>query len=284
MKISPWRHFVSRLFLPYLPLAVVLFILLFPFYWMVLTSFKSMAEIFDYTHSPLWIRAPLLDNYKFLFENNVAFGQWSVNSIIVAVLTTAFSLIVSIAAGYAIARLRFRGATLFGVLIFISYLVPKTLLFIPLAQLLRQIHMLGNLSALALVYPTFLIPFCAWLLTGYFRTVPIDPEECAMIDGCSRLGAAIRITLPMAVPGVLTAGIFAFTLSWNELLYALAFVSGEANKTLPVGLINSLAQRDFFNWGPLMAGATLGSIPVMLVYFFFMDLYVSGLTAGAVKG
>jgi multiple sugar transport system permease protein len=283
MRISPWRRFFSRLLFPYLPLAIVLFLLLFPFYWMVLSSFKALSEIFDYTRNPLWVRAPTLDNYAFLFQR-ADFGRWTVNSILIAVVTTAFSLAVSIAAGYAIARLRFRGVTLFGVLIFITYLVPKTLLFIPLAQILRQIGLLGDLPALALVYPTFLIPFCTWLLTGYFRTVPIDPEECAMIDGCSRLGAAFRITLPMAAPGVLTAGIFAFTLSWNELLYALVYVGGEANKTLPVGLINSLAQRDFFNWGPLMAGATLGSIPVAIIYFFFMDLYVSGLTTGAVKG
>ncbi|MCX6043619.1 MAG: carbohydrate ABC transporter permease [Chloroflexi bacterium] len=283
MKQTPWRRTLNRLLLPYLPLVFILFVLLFPFYWMALTSFKSMKEIFDYTHSPLWLQTPILDNYLFLFKT-ASFGRWSANSILTAVITTAFSLIVSIAAGYAIARLRFRGATLAGILIFITYLVPKTLLFIPLAQFLRQIHLLGDLSALMLVYPTFLIPFCAWLLTGYFRTVPIEPEECAMIDGCSRLGAAIRITLPMAAPGVLTAGIFAFTLSWNELLYALVFVSGEASKTLPVGLINSLAQRDFFNWGPLMAGATLGSIPVTLIYLLFMDLYVGGLTTGAVKG
>jgi multiple sugar transport system permease protein len=283
MKLSPTRRLLNRLLMPYLPLAVVLFMLLFPFYWMILTSFKSLAEIFDYTSSPLWVHAPNLENYKFLFERT-DFGRWSINSIVVAVVTTAFSLVLSIAAGYALARLRFWGATLLGVLIFITYLIPKTVLFIPLAQVLRSIGLLGDLPALLLVYPAFLIPFCTWLLTGYFRTVPIDPEECAMIDGCSRLGAAIRITLPMAVPGVLTAGIFAFTLSWNELLYALVYVGGEANKTLPVGLINSLAQRDFFNWGPLMAGATLGSIPVALVYFFFMDLYVGGLTAGAVKG
>ena len=283
MRQSRLRRFLNQLLMPYIPLAIVLVVLLFPFYWMVLSSFKSLGEIFDFTTAPLWILNPTLDNYRFLFER-IDFGRWTLNSIGVAVLTTAFSLVVSIAAGYAIARLRFRGATLCGVLIFITYLIPKTLLFIPLAQVMRDIGALGDLTALVLTYPTFLIPFCTWLLTGYFRTIPIDPEECAMIDGCSRLGAVLRITLPMAVPGVLTAGIFAFTLSWNELLYALAFVGGEANKTLPVGLINSLAQRDFFNWGPLMAGATLGSIPVALVYFFFMDLYVSGLTAGAVKG
>jgi multiple sugar transport system permease protein len=277
------RRFLGALMLPYLPLALVLLVLLFPFYWMIITSLKSLGEIFDYTHNPLWVRAPSLDNYGFLFERT-EIVQWSLNSIVVAGVTTAFSLVVSIAAGYALARLRFPGVATFGLLIFITYLVPRTVTFIPLAQVLVQIGLLGELAALIVVYPTFLIPFCSWLLTGYFRTIPIEPEECAMIDGCSRLGAAIRITLPMAVPGVLTAGIFAFTLSWNELLYALAYVGGEATKTLPVGLINSLAQRDFFNWGPLMAGATLGSIPVVIVYFYFMDLYVSGLTAGAVKG
>jgi multiple sugar transport system permease protein len=283
MRQSWLRSLLSQLLMPYIPLAIVLFVLLFPFYYMVISSFKTLAEIFDFVTAPLWIREPTLSNYRFLFER-IDFGRWTLNSVGVAALTTLFSLVVSIAAGYAIARLRFRGAAVFGVLIFITYLIPKTLLFIPLAQVLRDIGSLGQLSALVLSYPTFLIPFCTWLLTGFFRTVPIDPEECAMIDGCSRLGAVIRITLPMAVPGILTAGIFAFTLSWNELLYALVFVTGETNKTLPVGLINSLAQRDFFNWGPLMAGATLGSIPVALVYFFFMDLYVSGLTAGAVKG
>ena len=283
MKQSRLRRFLGMLLLPYLPLVLVLFVLLFPFYWMIMTSFKSLSEIFNYTQSPLWVSAPTLDNYRFLFEK-VEFGQWAVNSLVVSAVTTLFSLAVSIAAGYALARLRFRGVATMGLIIFITYLVPRTVMFIPLAQVLVQIGLLGELGALILVYPTFLIPFCTWLLTGFFRTIPVEPEECAMIDGCSRLGAAIRITLPMAVPGVLTAGIFAFTLSWNELLYALAYVGGEASKTLPVGLINNLAQRDFFNWGPLMAGATLGSIPVMLVYFYFMDHYVAGLTSGAVKG
>ena len=283
MKVSRTRRFLSLLIMPYLPLTILLLGMLFPFYWMVLTSFKSLAEVFDYKTLPLWVVNPTLSNYAYLFEK-VEFGRWYINSIVITVTTTVFSVAVSIFAGYAIARLNFRGATVAGVLVFITYLVPKTLLFVPLAQVLNNIGLLGNLSALALAYPTFLIPFCTWLLTGYFRTVPIDPEECAMVDGCSRLGAALRITLPMAIPGVLTAAIFSFTLSWNELLYAMVFVTGESNKTLPVGLINSLAQRDFFNWGPLMAGATLASIPVAILYFFFMDKFVGGLTAGAVKG
>jgi len=283
MRQSALRRFLNALFLPYLPLLIVLFVLLFPFYWMVLTSLKDLKELFDYTHNPLWVHAPSLDNYRFLFEK-VTFGSWAINSLWVSAVTTVISLVLSVAGGYTLARLRFRGVTTIGLLIFITYLVPRTVMFIPLAQVLAQIGLLGKIGALTVVYPTFLIPFCTWLLTGYFRTIPIEPEECAMIDGCSRIGAAIRITLPMAVPGILTAGIFAFTLSWNELLYALVYVSGEGNKTLPVGLISNLAQRDFFNWGPLMAGATLGSIPVMLVYFYFMDHYVTGLTSGAVKG
>src|SRR3954451_8697884 len=241
MRQSGLRRFLNALFLPYLPLLIVLFVLLFPFYWMVLTSLKDLKELFDYTHNPLWVHAPTLDNYRFLFEK-VTFGSWAINSLWVSAVTTVISLVLSVAGGYTLARLRFRGVTTIGLLIFITYLVPRTVMFIPLAQVLAQIGLLGKIGALTVVYPTFLIPFCTWLLTGYFRTIPIEPEECAMIDGCSRIGAAIRITLPMAVPGILTAGIFAFTLSWNELLYALVYVSGEGNKTLPVGLISNLAQ------------------------------------------
>jgi multiple sugar transport system permease protein len=283
MHVSRTKRILTLLVMPYLPLTILLLGMLFPFYWMVVTSLKSLGEVFDYKTAPLWVVNPTLSNYAYLFEK-IDFGRWFVNSLLIAVATTVFSVVVSILAGYAIARLKFRGATTLGVLVFITYLVPKTLLFLPLAQVMNSLGALGNLASLALAYPTFLIPFCTWLLTGFFRTIPIDPEECAMVDGCSRLGAAARITLPMAVPGVLTAAIFSFTLSWNELLYALVFVTGEANKTLPVGLINSLAQRDFFNWGPLMAGATLASIPVAVLYFFFMDKFVGGLTAGAVKG
>jgi multiple sugar transport system permease protein len=268
----------------YLPLAVVLFFILFPFYWMLITSLKGNAELFDFSGNLLVVRAPTLGNYKYLFTSS-SFPRWFLNSTVISLITTFFSVVVSIVAGYAIARLRFKGATLFGVLIFITYLVPKTLLFIPLAQVLKQINILGKPIGLFLTYPTFLIPFCTWLLTGYFRTIPIDLEECAMIDGCTRAGALRRITLPLAVPGILTAGIFAFTLSWNELLYALAFLSGgEMNQTLPLGVTSSLIMQDWYFWGPLMAASTLASIPVAILYFFFMDLYVSGLTAGALKG
>jgi multiple sugar transport system permease protein len=268
----------------YVPLAMVLIFILVPFYWMLITSLKGNAELFDFSGNLLLVRAPTLGNYKYLFTSS-SFPRWFLNSAVISLVTTFFSVVVSIVAGYAIARLRFKGATLFAVLIFITYLVPKTLLFIPLAQVLNQISILGKPIGLFLTYPTFLIPFCTWLLTGYFRTIPIDLEECAMIDGCTRAGALRRITLPLAVPGILTAGIFAFTLSWNELLYALAFLSGgEMNQTLPLGVTSSLIMQDWYFWGPLMAASTLASIPVAILYFFFMDLYVSGLTAGALKG
>lgn len=282
---------LQRRILFYLALAVVLILILFPFYWMLITSLKSTQELFDFSGNVLVVKNPTLDNYLFLFKARSrvvfatgGFAQWFGNSVYVTVITTVFSVVVSTLAGYAIAKLRFKGATLLGIIIFITYLVPKTLLFIPLAQLLNQIGMLGKTFSLVLAYPTFVIPFCTWLLTGYFRTIPRDLEECAMIDGCTRTGAMWHITLPLAVPGILTAGIFSFTLSWNDLLYALAFVSGEVNKTLPLGVTSSLVMNDYYFWGPLMAASVLASLPVAAVYFLFVDLYVGGLTAGAMKG
>lgn len=267
----------------YVPLAITMVIMLFPFYWMIITSLKSDAELFDFTENLLWVRNPSLGNYFELFESKY-FLRWFWNSVLTSTVVTLFSLMLSVMAGYALARLRFVGVTLLGIIIFVTYLVPKTFLFIPLAQVLNQMGVLGEPLTLFLTYPTFAIPFCTWLLTGYFRTIPVDLEECARIDGCSRLGAIWRIAMPLAVPGILTAGIFAFTLSWNELLYALVFVSGEANKTLPLGVTSVLVFGDTYFWGPLMAAATLASIPVAILYYAFFDLYVGGLTQGAVKG
>ena len=280
----PWTHwFVHRGLAVYLPVAVLMLIVLFPFYWSFVTSLKSNIEIFDYSGNPLFVKLPTLDNYRYLF-NSTLFYRWFLNSAVISLLTTTFSVIISVMAGYAIARLRFSGATTFGILIFITYLVPKTLLFIPLAQLLNQLNILGSPATLLLTYPTFLIPFCTWLLTGYFRTIPVDLEECALIDGCTRIGAMTRITLPLAVPGILTAAIFSFTLSWTDLLYVLAFVNGDINKTLTLGTTSNLIMQDYYFWGPLMAAAMMASIPVAILYFFFVDLYVGGLTAGALKG
>src|SRR6202035_1258399 len=185
-------------------------------------------------------------------------------------------------AAYAIERLRFSGARYVGLAIFLAYLVPPSILFIPLAAIVFKLGLFDSDWALILTYPTFLIPFCTWLLMGYFRTIPYELEECALIDGATRLQILWKITLPLAVPGLISAGIFAFTLSWNEFIYALAFIQSSANKTVPVAILTELVSGDVYQWGALMAGSLLGSLPVAIFYSLFVDYYVSSLT-GAVK-
>jgi multiple sugar transport system permease protein len=266
----------------YLPLAIFVFVLLFPFYWMTTTTFKPDAELYDYARfNPFWIVHPtLMHVYKVLFETS--YPQWLLNTTFVAVASTVLSLFSSVCAAYAIERLRFTGARYVGLAIFLAYLVPPSILFIPLAAIIFQLGLYDSDWALVLTYPTFLVPFCTWLLMGYFRTIPYELEECAMIDGASRLQVLRWITLPLAVPGLISAGIFAFTLSWNEFIYALTFISSSENKTVPVGAITELVEGDVYHWGSLMAAALMGSLPVVILYSFFVEYYVSSLT-GAVK-
>jgi len=265
-----------------LPLSTFVVVLLFPFYWMGITMFKSNEELYDYkTYSPFWVHSPTLKNInKLLFETQ--YPEWLWNTMLVAVCATFLSLFASVLAAYAIARLRFKGAQTVGLLIFLAYLVPPSILFIPLATLVYGMGLYDTSWALILTYPTFLIPFCTWLLMGYFRSIPFELEECALIDGATRVQILTKITLPLAVPGLISAGIFAFTLSWNEFIYALAFISSSEEKTVPVGVLTQLVEGDVFHWGSLMAGALLGSLPVALVYSLFVEHYVSSLT-GAVK-
>ncbi len=267
----------------YLLLGIVIFILLFPFYWGLISSLKFEVEIYDFSGNFLVPKNPNLENYRTLFGTSGYF-RWFWNTFLVSAVTTILSVVVSVMAGFAIARLRFTGAALAGTLIFITYLAPKNFLFVPLAQILKDWGLLGGLPALMITYPTNLIPFCTWLLSGYFANVPHEPEECAMVDGASRIGAIVRITLPMALPGIITAAIFSFTASWNELLYSIVFVSGAENKMLTNGVIGAFAGGDYFSWGPLMAGATVSSLPVALLYLLFTDRFVSGITAGSTKG
>jgi len=203
--------------------------------------------------------------------------------LLIAVVSTLISLFCGIPAGYALSRLKFRFASALGTGIFITYLVPQTLLFIPLAKIIRNFQLGDTPWALILTYPTFLIPFCTWLLMGYFKAIPRELEECARIDGATRWRAMLYIIIPIAVPGILSAGIFAFTLSWNEFIYALVFLSSAEQKTVSVGVTSELVRGDVFYWGQLMAGALLGSIPVAFIYSFFVEYYVAGLT-GSVKG
>jgi multiple sugar transport system permease protein len=256
---------------------------LFPFYHMALTSLKTDRELYDRYAVPLLIReGPTLEHYRKLIWET-AFLTWTKNSLLVTGIATTVSVIIGTIAAYALARLQFFGVGTFGTGIFVTYLVPTSLLFLPLAQVVHWIGLADSKWALVVTYPTFLVPFCTWLLMGYFRTVPKEVEECAMVDGATRVQALIRIVLPMAIPGIICAVLFAFTLSWNEFIYALTFTSSSEEITASVGVTSELIRGDIYFWGGLMAGAMLASIPIVILYVFFLDYYVSGLTAGAVK-
>jgi multiple sugar transport system permease protein len=254
---------------------------------MFVTSLMTKQELNDLESSPFWATGITVENYRYLAENTHFFDYWLLNTIIVSVVATGISVLIGILAAYALARLRFRGVEAFGVAVFVTYLVPTSLLFLPLINVINFIDDFVPLRdtywALILTYPTFLIPFVTWLLMGYFRTVPFEVEECAYIDGCSRLRTLISIVLPMVLPGVVCAILFAFTLCWNEFLYSLVFIQDELQKTLSVGVFTELIRGDIYYWGSLMAACLTGSIPIIVVYAFFMDYYVTGLTAGAIK-
>jgi multiple sugar transport system permease protein len=265
----------------YVPIFAFLFVLLFPFYWMAITAVKPDAELLSREGNPFWVVNPTLAHIrKLLFDT--AYPDWLWNTILVSVASTILSIFCSVLAAYAIERLRFRGSRYVGMSIFLAYLVPPSILFIPLAAMVYKLNLFDTRFALILTYPTFLIPFGTWLLMGYFKSIPVELEECALIDGASRLQILVKIILPLAVPGLISVGIFAFTLSWNEFIYALTFVSSSEVKTVPVGVVTELVEGDVYHWGSLMAGALFGSLPVAILYSFFVEYYVSGLT-GAVK-
>ena len=271
-----------RLVTIWLPLLVFVFVLLFPFYWMAITAVKPNNEMTNFNDfSPFWVVEPTLQHIRYLlFETS--YPGWLWNTIVISVASTFLSLRAAVFAAYAIERLRFSGSRQVGLAIFLAYLVPPSILFIPLAVMVFQLGLYDTPFALILTYPTFLIPFCTWLLMGYFRSIPFELEECALIDGASRWQILTKIILPLSVPGLISAGIFAFTLSWNEFIYALTFIQSSENKTVPVGVLTELVRSDVYEWGALMAGALIGSLPVVILYSFFVEHYVSSMT-GAVK-
>ena len=276
------RRFGRKLLLQ-LALLPFLAFALFPFYHMTLTSLKQDRELYDRHAVPLVIKqGPTLEHYTKLLRDT-DFLTWTKNSLLVTVISTTASVLMATVAAYSLARLKFFGVGAFGTGIFVTYLVPTSLLFLPLAQVINWIGIADSKWALVLTYPTFLVPFCTWLLMGYFRTVPKEVEECAMVDGATRLQALWRIVLPITIPGLVCAALFAFTLSWNEFIYALTFTSSSDQITASVGVTSELIRGDIYFWGQLMAGAVLGSVPIVILYVFFLDYYVSGLTAGAVK-
>jgi multiple sugar transport system permease protein len=267
----------------WLPVGFFLVLTLLPFYWMAIASLKPNSELYSVKVNSLIVYHPTLKHYVDLLTTT-SFLLWTWNTMLVAVISTAISLVLGVMLAYPLARMRFAGSGLIAMTIAAIYLVPQPLLFLPLADVINRLDLGNTLTAVILTYPTMLVPFCAWLLLGYFKTVPKDLEEAARIDGASRLQTMRRIFLPLCTPGFISAGIFAFTLSQNEFLYALIFLTKSSVRTVPVGVIAELIRGDVFYWGQLMAGALLGSIPVAIIYSFFVEHYVAGLTSGSVKG
>ncbi len=266
----------------YTPLLLIVFVLLFPFYWMVITALKPKEHLLDLeTHNPFWTWSPTFEHINdLLFKTDYPIWLW--NTMLISVAATVLSLIASVFAAYAITRIRFRGAQMVGGLIFLAYLVPPSILFIPLSTVIYQYGLFDTPFALILTYPTILIPFSTWLLMGYFKTIPYELEECALMDGASRWQIMTKIILPLAVPGLISASIFCLTLCWNEFIYALTFINTTSKKTVPVAILSAFTDGDQYRWGSLMAGALVGSLPLVILYAFFVEHYVSAMT-GAVK-
>ena len=274
-----WRVRMMQL---WLPLGIALLFALFPFYWMAVTSLKPNSELYNTQMMPLLLHHPTLKHYIDLFTQT-PFLLWTWNTMLVAVVSTAISLVLGVMLAYPLARINFPGSALIAIGVAATYLVPQPLLFIPMADIINQMGLSNTLTSVILTYPTMLVPFCAWLLMGYFKSVPQELEEAARIDGASHFQAMWRIVLPLCTPGFISAGIFAFTLAQNEFLYALIFLTKSEVRTVPVGAIAELIRGDVFYWGQLMAAALLGSIPVAIIYSFFVEHYVAGLTSGSVK-
>ncbi len=255
-----------------------------PFAWMLVTSFKQDIDLYNIQNNPFWFNAPpTLKHWDFIF-NKTLYPQWVVNTSFVGVVVVGITLLLAIPAAYSLARLLGRLGEQMGISIFLVYLVPPTLLFIPLARIVTALHLQNTQWALILVYPTFTIPFSTWLLMGFFKAIPRELEEAARIDGCSRLGAFGKILLPLAVPGIITIIIFTFTLCVQEFIYALTFVTSSARKTISIGVPADMVLGDVFYWGPLMGSAFLSSVPIAILYYFFLDRFISGFTsAGAIR-
>jgi len=271
-----------RIAVPYIVVIPFLIFIVFPFLWMVITSFRIPSEIYTLSPNPFHITTVTLQHYRYLFKETL-FAVWYRNSLIIATVTTTLSVGVSLLAGYSLARLRFRGSRAMGVGIFFTYLIPPTLLFIPLAIILNRLNLLDTLYSLIFSYPTFMIPFCTWLLMGYFASIPRNIEEAAMVDGATRLQVLFKVVFPIARPGIIATVIFSFLTAWGHLLYASAFTSRSEVKVLTTGVVTNLIRGDTYYYGSLMAGAVLTAVPVVIMFSFILDNYVAGLTKGATK-
>jgi len=255
----------------------------FPFYWMLVTTFKRTGDLLKRGNNPyLYNDPPTLEHLRVLFVDTL-YGRWLLNSAFVGTAVVGITLLLAIPAGYALARLAGRWGEQLGIGIFLTYLVPPTLLFIPLSRVIANLGLQDSLWALVLVYPSFTIPFCTWLLMGFFKAIPPDLEEAAMIDGCSRLGAFVKVVIPISIAGVLTVVIFSFTLVMQEFVYAMTFISTVSQYTVSVGVPTFLVHGDVYFWGSLMAGCFIASVPIAILYNFFVDRFIAGFTVGAIK-
>ncbi|MGH7094325.1 MAG: carbohydrate ABC transporter permease [Stellaceae bacterium] len=265
--------------------AVLFFVIIaaFPFYWMLITAFKTNSDLYNLANIPFWFNeAPTLEHIRYLFEQTL-FARWLLNSLVIGTCVTAITLVTALPAGYALARMIGRGGETLGIAIFMTYLVPPTLLFLPLSRVITILGLQNSMWSLVLVYPTFTIPFCTWLLMGFFKAVPREIEEAAIVDGCSIFGAFMKMVVPVSMPGILTVVIFTFTLTLQEFVYALTFISSSSQKTITLGVATDLVRGDIYFWGELMAGALIASIPVAIAYNLFLDRFIAGITGGAVK-
>ncbi|MBR0652946.1 carbohydrate ABC transporter permease [Roseomonas terrae] len=267
----------------YVSLIVAAIIFLAPPFYMLLTSFKTNAEIADHSLNPWWIRAPTIEHYAAILSNPI-FIRFFINSVIVTGCVVVLTMVISVLAAFALARMRFWGSQVLATGVFLTYLVPDTLLFIPLYQIVGGLGLLNSIWGLVLVYPTLTVPFCTWIMIGYFASIPKELDEAALIDGANWMQMLMKIFVPVAMPGIIAATIFAFTVSWAAFVYPTAFVTTAEQMPLTIGVVSQLVRGDTFAWGQIMAGALMAALPPVIIYAFLMDYYIAGLTAGATKG
>jgi multiple sugar transport system permease protein len=263
------------------PFAIVL---AFPFYWMLWTSLKTDQDLYNVQNVPFGFAqgSPTFHNFTFLFEET-QYLRWLGNTVLVGIVVVIFTLLVSAPAGYALARLAGRWGQSLGVGIFLVYLVPPTLLFLPLSRVIAELGLQDRLFSLMLVYPSFTIPFSTWLLMGFFKTIPRELEDAALVDGASRLRTLLSVVIPVSLPGILTVVIFSFSLVVNEFVYAVSFITASSSKTISTGIYTELIRGDVFYWGALMASTLIPSIPLALLYNAFLDRFIQGFTGGAFR-
>jgi len=267
----------------YAALAVFVFMFLIPPFYMLITSFKTSAEISEQQTNPWLVHRPTLQNYLDLIQNS-NFQHFFINSVKITVFVVAVSMALSVLAAFSLARLRFWGSQLLATGVFLTYLVPDSLLFIPLFQIMGKLGLINNTWGLLLIYPTLAVPFCSWIMIGYFASIPKELDEAALIDGAGWMQVLFKIFIPVAMPGIIAATIFAFTVSWGQFIYPMAYLYRSDQMVLTVGIISDLIRADVFQWGKIMAGSLMAAAPPVIIYAFLMDYYIAGLTAGATKG